>query len=157
MGYRWCYCSGSAVEWASWWNGHLSGTGILVEWASWWNWHLASFNRFWGGQDAHSTVIDPAGNMPTILLLIRRAGCPLYCYSFFSRFPTPYTLHPTPHSRFPKITKPRKEITLQGFMIFYLVAGGGFEPPTFGLCVPTTTFVAWIFQFVVWTVPSPSP
>ncbi|WAN68800.1 hypothetical protein BJP36_41290 [Moorena producens JHB] len=22
------------VEWASWWNGHLGGMGILVEWAS---------------------------------------------------------------------------------------------------------------------------
>ncbi|NEQ12370.1 MULTISPECIES: hypothetical protein [unclassified Moorena] len=39
------------VEWASWWNGHLGGMGILVEWAScplsifvewasWWNGHL---------------------------------------------------------------------------------------------------------------------
>ncbi|NEO38602.1 MAG: hypothetical protein F6J90_20610 [Moorea sp. SIOASIH] len=28
------------VEWASWWNGHLGGTGILVERASWWNGHL---------------------------------------------------------------------------------------------------------------------
>ncbi|NEQ88636.1 MAG: hypothetical protein F6K26_54645 [Moorea sp. SIO2I5] len=70
MGYRWCYCSGILVEWASWWNGHLGGMGILVEWASWWNWHLASFNRFWGGQDAHSTAIDPAGRMPTLLLFI---------------------------------------------------------------------------------------
>ncbi|NEQ87496.1 MAG: hypothetical protein F6K26_48065 [Moorea sp. SIO2I5] len=82
-----------------------------------------------GGQDAHSTAI----------------------HSF------PDSRLPIPDSRFPKITKPCNEITLQGFMIFYLVAGGGFEPPTFGLCVPTTTFVAWIFQFVVWTVPSPSP
>ncbi|NER88831.1 MAG: hypothetical protein F6K64_18175 [Moorea sp. SIO3A2] len=29
------------VPWASWWNGHLGGTGILVERASWWNGHLA--------------------------------------------------------------------------------------------------------------------
>ncbi|NEQ11440.1 MAG: hypothetical protein F6K37_37795, partial [Moorea sp. SIO4E2] len=29
-----------SVEWASWWNGHLGGMGILVEWASWWNGHL---------------------------------------------------------------------------------------------------------------------
>ncbi|NEO66808.1 MAG: hypothetical protein F6J98_43145 [Moorea sp. SIO4G2] len=86
---------------------------MAVEWAS------CPFVIFSGGQDAHSTGIDPAGRMPTLLVLIRRAGCPLYCYSFFSRFPTPYTLHPTPHSRFPKITKPRKDITLQGFMIFH--------------------------------------
>ncbi|NEO13674.1 MULTISPECIES: hypothetical protein [unclassified Moorena] len=67
---------GILVEWASWWNGHLGGTGILVELASWWNghlawnWHLASFNLFSGGQDAHSTGIDPAGRMPTLLLFI---------------------------------------------------------------------------------------
>ncbi|NET85461.1 MAG: hypothetical protein F6J94_27225 [Moorea sp. SIO1F2] len=61
------------MEWAYWWNGHLA-----------WNWHLASFNIFSGGQDAHSTPINyfPAGRMPTLLLLIifRRAGCPLYSY-----------------------------------------------------------------------------
>ncbi len=32
--------TGILVEWASWWNGHLGGTGILVERASWWNGHL---------------------------------------------------------------------------------------------------------------------
>jgi len=82
MGYRWCYCSGSAVEWASWWNGHLGGTGILpvsIDFGAgrmptllllirrarcplYWYWS--------GGQDAHSTVIDPAGKMPTLLLFI---------------------------------------------------------------------------------------
>ncbi|NEO82361.1 hypothetical protein [Moorena sp. SIO4G3] len=42
------------VEWASWWNGHLGGTGILVERASWWNVHL-------GGTG----------------ILVERASCPL--------------------------------------------------------------------------------
>ncbi|WAN68611.1 hypothetical protein BJP36_40275 [Moorena producens JHB] len=35
--------TGILVERASWWNGHLGGTGILVERASWWNGHLARF------------------------------------------------------------------------------------------------------------------
>ncbi|NEO01435.1 MAG: hypothetical protein F6K50_40375 [Moorea sp. SIO3I7] len=39
-----------------------------------------------------------AGRMPTLLLLIRRAGCPLYCYSFFSRFPIPHSRFPTPQN-----------------------------------------------------------
>ncbi len=39
---------------------------------------------------------------------------------------------------------------------FDLVAGSGFEPLTFGLCLPSTAFAAWINQFVVWTVPLPS-
>jgi hypothetical protein len=39
-----------------------------------------------------------------------------------------------------------------------MVAGSGFEPLTFGLCLPSTTFVAQTrrVQFVVWTFPSPS-
>ncbi|WAN69902.1 hypothetical protein BJP36_38075 [Moorena producens JHB] len=51
------------VEWASWWNGHLGGTGILVERASWWNGHLGGtgilpvINIWSSGQDAHSTAI----------------------------------------------------------------------------------------------------
>jgi hypothetical protein len=44
---------------------------------------------------------------------------------------------------------------LQGLFI-KLVAGSGFEPLTFGLCLPSTVFTAWINQFVVWTVPLPS-
>ncbi|MEH2218043.1 MAG: hypothetical protein V7K72_13190 [Nostoc sp.] len=40
--------------------------------------------------------------------------------------------------------------------MFDLVAGSGFEPLTFGLCLPTTTLVAQLYWFVVWTVPSPS-
>jgi hypothetical protein len=36
------------------------------------------------------------------------------------------------------------------------VAGSGFEPLTFGLCIPSTAFAAWINQFVVWTLPLPS-
>ncbi|NEP34037.1 hypothetical protein [Moorena sp. SIO3B2] len=45
------------MEWASWWNGHLGGTGILVERASWWNGHLARF-------------LPQAGILPTLLLFI---------------------------------------------------------------------------------------
>ncbi|MEB3181327.1 MAG: hypothetical protein VKL59_20170 [Nostocaceae cyanobacterium] len=41
-------------------------------------------------------------------------------------------------------------------LFFHLVAGDGFEPSTFGLCLPSTAFAAWNNQFVVWTVPSPS-
>ncbi|NER90032.1 MAG: hypothetical protein F6K64_24605, partial [Moorea sp. SIO3A2] len=37
--------TGILVERASWWNGHLGGTGILVERASWWNGHLARYNN----------------------------------------------------------------------------------------------------------------
>ncbi|NEO03092.1 MAG: hypothetical protein F6K50_49590, partial [Moorea sp. SIO3I7] len=40
------------VERASWWNGHLGGTGILVERAS------CPF-QFPGGQYAHATHINP--------------------------------------------------------------------------------------------------
>ncbi|NEO22394.1 MULTISPECIES: hypothetical protein [unclassified Moorena] len=86
--------TGILVEWASWWNGHLGGTGILVEWASWWNWHLGGMGILVELASCQFHAYFGAGRMPTLLLLIRRAGCPLYCYSFFSRFP--------------KITKPRK-------------------------------------------------
>lgn len=38
----------------------------------------------------------------------------------------------------------------------FLVAGAGFEPATFGLCVPTTAFAAPMSGFGVWTFSSPS-
>ncbi|NEO80587.1 hypothetical protein [Moorena sp. SIO4G3] len=76
-----CCGMGILVEWASWWNGHLGGMGILVELAS------CQFHAYFG-----------AGILPTLLLLIRRAGCPLYCYSFFSRFPIPHSRLPTPQN-----------------------------------------------------------
>ncbi len=37
-----------------------------------------------------------------------------------------------------------------------VVAGGGFEPPTFGLCVPRQLSLPGLLQFVVWTFSSPS-
>ncbi|NEP64036.1 MULTISPECIES: hypothetical protein [Moorena] len=82
------------VEWASCpchWNGDLA-----VEWAS------CPF-QFPGRHPAHSTPIDRAGILPTLLLfnIFGRASCPLYSYSFFSRFPTPDSRFPIPDSRFP--------------------------------------------------------
>ncbi|NET68958.1 MAG: hypothetical protein F6K63_33005 [Moorea sp. SIO1G6] len=68
---------GILVEWASWWNGHLGGMGILVEWASWWNGHLARYNRLSGGHPAHSTAIH---SFPD------------------SRFPIPHSRFPTPQN-----------------------------------------------------------
>ncbi|NEO39230.1 MAG: hypothetical protein F6J90_23995 [Moorea sp. SIOASIH] len=61
------------------WNGHQA-----------WNWHLASFNRFSGGQDAHSTPIH----------------CLIQQRLFFSFFPVPYSLLPAPYSLLPTPIKP---------------------------------------------------
>lgn len=40
---------------------------------------------------------------------------------------------------------------------FYLVAGLGFEPKTFGLCLPLQLSLLPQTEFVVWTFPSPFP
>ncbi|NEO35979.1 MAG: hypothetical protein F6J90_06410 [Moorea sp. SIOASIH] len=71
----------SCVEWASWWNGHLGGTGILVERASWWNGHLGGTGilveraSWWNGH------LGGTGILP-VINIFGRAGCPLYSYSF---------------------------------------------------------------------------
>ncbi|WP_293086849.1 hypothetical protein [Moorena sp. SIO4A1] len=58
------------VEWASWWNGHLGGMGILVERASWWNGHL-------GGT---GILVERAswwnGHLGGTGILVERASCP---------------------------------------------------------------------------------
>ncbi|NEO34851.1 MAG: hypothetical protein F6J90_00435 [Moorea sp. SIOASIH] len=72
------------VEWASWWNGHLGGTGILVEPASWWNRHLGGtgilveraswWNRHLGGTG----------------ILVELASCQFHAY-FRAEFPNQAT------------------------------------------------------------------
>ncbi|NEP36628.1 MAG: hypothetical protein F6K38_36030 [Moorea sp. SIO3B2] len=62
---------GILVEWASWWNGHLGGMGILP----------VSFS---GRQDAHSTDIHSAPQQLTI-----RINCCVY--ASVSSPPTPPT------------------------------------------------------------------
>ncbi|OLT62587.1 hypothetical protein BJP37_29725 [Moorena bouillonii PNG] len=80
--------TGILVERASWWNGHLGGTGILVERASWWNRHLGGTGilveqaSWWNG---HLARILPRGAVPIP----------------DSRFPIPDSLLPTPYSLLP--------------------------------------------------------
>ncbi|NEQ11323.1 MAG: hypothetical protein F6K37_37155, partial [Moorea sp. SIO4E2] len=57
---------GILVERASWWNGHLGGTGILVERASWWNGHLGVTG-----------------------ILVERASCPFHFRTDFPNQPGP--------------------------------------------------------------------
>ncbi|NEO49045.1 MAG: hypothetical protein F6K55_35110 [Moorea sp. SIO4A3] len=57
------------VERASWWNGHLGGTGILVERASWWNEHLPVERASWWNGHLGGTGILPVSSLG-------RAGCP---------------------------------------------------------------------------------
>ncbi|NEQ84064.1 MAG: hypothetical protein F6K26_28965 [Moorea sp. SIO2I5] len=62
------------VEWASWWHGHLGGTGILVARASWWHGHLGGTGilvaraSWWHGHLARYNL--RAGRIPTLLLFI---------------------------------------------------------------------------------------
>ncbi|WP_287356589.1 hypothetical protein [Moorena sp. SIO3B2] len=61
---------GILVEWASWWNGHLGGTGILVERASCCGMGILLWNGHLGGTG----------------ILVERASCP-----FHSQSGCPYT------------------------------------------------------------------
>ncbi|NEN98836.1 MAG: hypothetical protein F6K50_26025 [Moorea sp. SIO3I7] len=117
---------------AYWWNrhlacfifGHLAGMDILVEWASWWNGHVGGTGilpvSFPSGQDAHSTSIGGTGILPVSCsgILVEQASClfhsragkmPTLLNWLFpipdSRFPIPDSRFPIPDSLFPLLPK----------------------------------------------------
>ncbi len=68
-----------AVEWASWWNGHLGGTGILVERAYCRGMGILVERascpfQFPGGQYAHATPINPLIQKRCSAVLGRQCG-----------------------------------------------------------------------------------
>lgn len=51
--------------------------------------------------------------------------------------------------------KGRGNAAFSGIKFMNLVAGGGFEPPSFGLCLPLQLSLLPLPEFGVWTFPSP--